>query len=325
MSPSRWFLLLLTATLPIALAFRSQEPALWCGIIKAEGILFPLARYHEGAWSNPWPKPDESLDVSIESVEQIPAAWQGKGDRISPLWYSAAPAAPSPFRILKPAKFVDHCQQSWGLRTDFNPGKEGRAFHSAHGLACNQKEKIVAFSEVAEAGATGAALVAFLQPLFDRAEDQAVTATGPGRLLEGPLRPQGRLVSRVERQRLRPTLARAYRSDTALSDEYLYHVQVQKEYANLPGSSVAGCPVSFFQGWMWGKGDSGFRLLDQELALTDCEFINVRKQHPLGLVSIAGASFVVVQTHGYEDESYLVLRVDRENLRRVLETGGGGC
>jgi hypothetical protein len=113
-----------------------------------------------------------------------------------------------------------------------------------------------------------------------------------------------------------------YRSESPLSGEYLYYFDARKEY-EIPHLSSSG-PVSLFSGWASVEtragGQMGFIL--SEIVFTDTDMKGPLTSRPLGILKLSGRTFIFMEEHGWEDESYVILELNG-GIHRLLETRGG--
>ena len=78
-------------------------------------------------------------------------------------------------------------------------------------------------------------------------------------------------------------------------------------------------------GWLVPTDDGTFKLLDPKVFLTDCDAKEARNGVPLAAFRVSGRSFWVLQEHGYEDETYLIVDIRASAVRYPIEVNGGGC
>jgi hypothetical protein len=169
-------------------------------------------------------------------------------------------------------------------------------------------------------------LLALLTPAFERSESRAISEASKaepvreGRLLAGhPL-------SSLERNAVSLSVNHAYRARGPVQGQHLYYVEAQKEYETPSSFEYAGCQsVSFYRVWLVQSQGQEPILLDEDFILTDCDYVEADFWSPFGYIQLPNGVFVLSYRHGYEDESYLILRLEGERLVKVIETSGGGC
>ena len=78
-------------------------------------------------------------------------------------------------------------------------------------------------------------------------------------------------------------------------------------------------------GWLLPTDDATLTVLDPKVFLTDCDAKEARTGVPLAAFRVSGQLFWVLQEHGYEDETYLIVEIRASEVRYPIEVNGGGC
>ena len=105
----------------------------------------------------------------------------------------------------------------------------------------------------------------------------------------------------------------------------LYFV-AEKKYrtARSPQDSRCGA-LTMMTGWLVPTDDGTFTVLDPKVLLTDCDAKEARTGVPLAAFRVSGELFWVLQEHGYEDETYLMVEIRASEVRYPIGVNGGGC
>ena len=304
--------LLLTAVLLFAL-FGSQEiknkplakrddaSQFIAAILRADGTLVPFAQYNSGGWTNPWPKPrqpaesiyDDDTEVIPHSLGNLPEPWFKQCGKIPKRWYFwSSAAAPTVLNASKVVQVENHSQTNWALATDFPKERTDDTHHHNLGIALDVNQKVEPLLELSPNTAEATDLASFIRQL----SDEAKTAE----------------------------LKRLYRSGSRLNGEYLYYFEAERKHKRATISTERGCnDVSLFQGWITADDRGGLGLLANRNFLTDCDMKGPSSMTPLGILRLKNTTYLFVTEHGWEDESYIILELDKSGLHKVLETFGG--
>ena len=66
-------------------------------------------------------------------------------------------------------------------------------------------------------------------------------------------------------------------------------------------------------------------MLESHFASTDCDLKESGVNRPFAILHLSGKSFAIVEEDSYEGESYTIVEIRRNSVRRLLETYGGSC
>jgi hypothetical protein len=78
-------------------------------------------------------------------------------------------------------------------------------------------------------------------------------------------------------------------------------------------------------GWLMPAATGAYAVLSPKVFLTDCDLKEARTALPLGTFRVSRQMFWVLQEHGYEDESYLIVEIRPSEIRYAVDVNGGGC
>ena len=101
----------------------------------------------------------------------------------------------------------------------------------------------------------------------------------------------------------------------------------EKKYRTARSPQDTQCTaVTIMTGWLVPTDDEHpYTVLDPKVFLTDCDAKEVRMAVPLGAFRVSNQLYWVIQEHGYEDESYLIVELRQSGIRYPIEVNGGGC
>jgi hypothetical protein len=271
-------------------------------ILREDGVLIPFAEYREGKWSAPWPK-REGYGNAENSLADLPEAWFVKDGEFSATWYFwPSDGSPKVLQANKTVKVVNHGPENWGLACDY-PGKplQANEHHKNIGIALDVEKKVESPLELPNSSPDSKRILKFIQPAS--------------------------LPSDAARQKAELTLRNLYRNRSAIDSRYIYHFRAEKEYRKTGSSSDPDCnDISILKGWILQNQQDELKLLDSQIALTDCDmktdFPFVR---PLGILTMGDRTFIFTEDHGYEDESYSIFELNGSSIKCVLNIYGGGA
>ncbi|MCP9496453.1 MAG: hypothetical protein MSG64_18580 [Pyrinomonadaceae bacterium MAG19_C2-C3] len=295
------------------------------GVVRADGMIIPFAEYARGAWSNPWTeaKPDYQVgsEVVPKSLGMAKAWFERKGKTPRQWYFRAAGDEAVLLTASKIAKVENHSQDNWALESDLPKQANESGHHRNLGIALSGKEKFDTFIEIKADSKEAENFADQLKPLYESAERLEIARSDRG-YTHGV-----EIVTDAERAKVKLEIQSLYRSRIAFDGRELYSFGVKKSYARPPASSDAGCAdVAEFQGWAFRGRDGELSLLDGELAfnLTDCDGKTAgRSVTPFGTIRLDNQTFLIVEEHGWEDESYTILELKDSAILRTLETHGG--
>jgi hypothetical protein len=292
------------------------------GVFRPDGAIIPFARYANRTWTNPWhsPQPDAQPDEP-DTIADLPKPWYESFVKPSAEWYlSLLSAGASTVRTSQNIQVCSHCQQVWGLLTDYPKAKppEKNACVSNLGIALSEKKQTSSIEELTTASPDWKALMTFLGAKFEQSEEAGV---------EDELTRQyaGQLPSAPERAKVRLSMLHLYRSQHSEEGPVVFYFEAGKEYPKPRDANDAGCDnLSLFTGWVVAERGN-LALLDSHYQLTDCDMKEGGLTVPFAVLHLDGKKFVVVEEIGYEGESYAILEIRKGSVRRVLETYAGSC
>jgi hypothetical protein len=83
--------------------------------------------------------------------------------------------------------------------------------------------------------------------------------------------------------------------------------------------------LTMMTGWLVPTDAGTYTLLDPKVFVTDCDAKEARTGLPLAAFRISGQLFWILQEHGYEDETYLIVEIRASEVRYPIDVNGGGC
>ncbi len=235
-------------------------------------------------------------------------------------WYFRSPSgARALLKALKLAEVENHSEKNWVIRTDFPHQSVKRSHHLNIGVAITANLSIESMMETKP---ELAGFTSFIKDAFDAEETAKLEKLVSDKSPEtASLFGLGFPESAVERQKVAKT-TKFYRSESPIDGEYLYYFEAKKEYA-IPRLSSSG-PVSLYSGWAGVEARQGGQLglIRSEIVFTDTDMKGPTTSRPLGILKLSGRTFLFVEEHGWEDESYVILELNG-GIHRLLETSGG--
>ncbi|HXM46673.1 MAG TPA: hypothetical protein VN956_02315 [Pyrinomonadaceae bacterium] len=301
----------------------SRDNTLVVGVFRPDGVIVPFALYAKRRWTNPWhtPVPDAPLDEP-DTIADLPKPWYESFVKPGAEWYlSLSSADANAVRTSRNIQVCSHCQQVWGLLTDYPKAKPPEKNDCVRnlGIALSLKKQTRPIEQPTNTSPDAKQLLTFLIPEFERAESAGL-ATEQARYYAAQMPPA------QERAKVPLSLTHLYQ--TKLTDEgpVLSYFEGSKEYAKPRAANDAGCNnVSLFGGWVRRDARGKFLLLDSQFAPTDCDMKEGDLSLPLAILQMDGKTFAIVEEDSYEGEGYVILEIRKDKVRRILETLAGSC
>lgn len=293
-------------------------------VLRADGVLVPFAQYGNGGFYNPWPKPQPCRGCTDEiyphSLGELPQPWFVQGGSMPKRWYFRSPnGALTVLKTLKIAEVENHSQKNWAVRTDFPHERVELPHHRNIGIAITANIRIESMSE---SKLELERLTSFIKDAFDAEETMKIERlasydpSGTASLFRFGLSESAAVRKRTE------VTTKFYRSESPINGEYLYYFQATKKYA-IPRFASSG-HVSLFRGWasVAARQEGQLGVILSEIVFTDTDMKGPTTSLPLGILKVTGRTFIFVEEHGWEDESYVILELNG-GIHRLLETFGG--
>ena len=306
-----------------AIAQTSRNERFMVGILRQDGVVAPFAQYSNRTWTNPWhsPQPGDQVDEP-DTIADLPKPCFQSFVKPSSEWYLWA--APGELTKLKTSKLVQvcsHCQQVWGLFSDYpNPKQpEKNSCVLNVGVALDKKKQARAMEQITNSYADWKQILTFLVPEFERAE-----RAGISRIVSQQYRAQ--LPPEEERDRIPLSILNLYRSQLRDDGHVLFYFEASKEYPKPIDSNDAGCNnISLLGGWVTRNAQGKLTLLGSQYSATDCDMKEGGLARPFAILQLDGKTFAIVEEDSYEGEAYIIIEIQKNRVRRVLETYAGSC
>ena len=300
---------------------QSPPAALTLGILRRDALIIPFATFDGKQWRNFWPTPEQDADVPL-SLASVPKPWWGPIAPIATWQIWTGDAMPRTVKVRQPDWARAYCQKQVGLRTDYQPREwppppETQPFPK-DGLAVWPPHQIDPIDILPDAGsAERDGLTAVALTAFARAETAAVQAAVQAHF--GQPRQFVEVPGDSDRAASPPmSIEAAYASGPASSR--VYFVETVREYRKR-GSCAA---VAFGTGWL--RRDEGkVSVTSYGVRVDACGRTGLKFMFPLGALSIAGNTFWVFQSSGWNGESYHTFNTNKRSSLLGSVTQGGAC
>ncbi len=318
--PSAWrvkaVLLAMTSAAAPAPPPQPNSPLI-VGIFREDGFIVPFAQYASRKWSNPW---GLTRTTEPQTVADLPYPWYLAQTQLLHAWPLLVSS--TAVQSVMPAKSVQvcsHCQQVWGLPTDYPNAQapEPNSCTSNLGIALSRNVTGQVINLVKNEDADWMRVTKFVAGRFDQAE-----AAG----LRKVISPQylAQIPPQAQRKKVPLKLLHLYRAQLARG-QTIFFFEVSKEYSGAVNPGDPGChPISLLAGWIVQE-DGQLTLVKTDFSPTDCDGKEGGTSRPYAILQLDGKQFAVVEEDSYEGESYVIFQIHPRGLRRVLETYAGSC
>ncbi|HEU4689378.1 MAG TPA: hypothetical protein VFS23_13480 [Vicinamibacterales bacterium] len=293
-----------------ALTAQSAEPTSFTlAIARLDGRLVPFATFDNGEWDKPWPEADQASKSPLV-IDAIPSIWLKRGERVPTSWtvWPSSGTRSVRTRVRGVEAVNAHCQRQVALATDLAPIKGDD--HSKRGIAVDTDLVIGGVEEVPASDAQRRAAERSILASFDRLELQESLRSGVSLMVESPAPSVRIVVLYRERGQVRSPM---------------YFV-AEKAYKNGRPQAGTGCPDrTVLTGWLLPDRTGQLSLKDHDIFFTDCDGKGIRTAQALAALHVSDRSFWILQEHGYEDETFVVVEITADGVHRQREAAGGGC
>jgi hypothetical protein len=287
----------------------AQAQRFTVAIVRPDGGLVPFAAYDAGRWERAWPQANEATDIT--DVDSVPSVWLRRGGRVPDVWrvWPASGGTPLQAQVGGIQVVQAHCAGQVALKTNVPTAKAEHPLK--FGVALDSSSVPVgAVEQVRRSDSIWAAAERAVLASVSRLETAQATKNGEQLPRETPV-PVAQITA-------------LYR-EAKYPGSPLYFV-AEKKYRTARSPHDAQCSAkTMMTGWLVPTDDGAFTLLDPRVFLTDCDAKDVRTGVPLAAFRVSGQLFWVLQEHGYEDETYLIVDIRASEIRYPIDVDGGGC
>jgi hypothetical protein len=292
------------------------------GIVRADGVIVPFARYANRKWTNPWhSRQPNDQPGDLDTIADLEKPWFQSFVKPSSKWYLWSSAGePRAIKTSDAVQVCSHCQKVWGLLSDYpNPETpEKNQCVRNRGAVLSEKKPARAMEKLTDASADWKQIMTFLRPEFEQAESSG--------LLDTISHYTAQLPPAEERARKPLSILNLYRSQLTDDGQLLFYFEASKEYPKPPDSNEVGCDnISLLGGWVLRDAQGNLALLDSQFNPTDCDWKEGGRVLPFLILQLDGKTFAIVEEDSYEGEGYTILEIRNDGVRPVLETYAGSC
>lgn len=316
--------------------FADVESELWVGLLRADGVIIPIATFHDGKWrdslapldpdvendSRPLGIPDRTLRAHQPSTTNVmhPTRWYLSTVTESDAIVSAGRAFQ--YRI--------YCHPVWAFETDYFLSRERLEVipHRAVGAVASNPEALIIFTNLDTKTGFGKTVLPKVFPDFVRAEARAVkerqevTGTQAGRLTY-----LGTPADDAERAKTPFTNIKLLRSKKPIRGKYYLKLYAEKTYEKPSHWNDSGCKAySGFEAWLIGDKDK-IRMLGAYASLSDCDGKGgvLLGEDPYALIDVNDKVFIMTEQLVYAGHFYDITEIHDSHLISVFNQFGGGC
>lgn len=309
-------LFLLAPVSPAPIVPAEDEARFVLGVLRRDGVVLPFASFTGKGWESRWPQNLRWTELPL-LLGDVPEGWWGKAGAPAALTVWSNGASRGQVQLNRPVTMAPSCERRLGLTSNYTPAETPPppAFrpYPKDGLVTSGPQPIAVPETVAPGTRdfVGAAMI-LIDPV-DQAED---LATGQFTAWNHP-------VSRNERKKVPIEIEALYRAPMDSEGWTAYHVEAVKRYA--PGKDDEGCGlVTSVTGWI-SLGPDGKTSTELAARVTYCDRKGVAYFLPLGLMRLAGRTYWIYQTSGYQVERYFIVRPTPKETDFHVGYTAGSC
>jgi hypothetical protein len=340
-------ILIWIAFLPVALFGRyvqevqADSNPLWLGVVRADKTIVPFAMNDEITWSNPWPKGRQIdkydlPDTTFNRLDRIPKTWHAPLPAVPREWYvSGANGFSNKVTITRPVTVYSWCEAYWGLLI----GNAEIPVNTHKGVlidsfAASEKVQTTPVFSVKNGTAEYSSLLAFIRPIFEKAEANEKTGTDvlfplterstPSLKKQGMILKSPKDLSPQDRSRSELVLVRLDCVKTESDKSAIFHFEIERDYSKLmPPRSLM--TRSCMEGWIAANSKGKLSIITWDFGFENDAGGAIKRVTPLGTIVLGGKTLWIVRNRGYESETYSVLEIGYSSVKVLIETYGGGC
>lgn len=311
--------------------FSTRTPnTFWIGLLRADGIIIPIAQYHDGNWSNSWPTPVEisvnELHLPLNKISDIPEAWLGYRASVANTWYFFSVNGDfKKINLLKPAVYETYDVANWGLLSNYS--EKSIEPDKRIGIVLDSMDfvdRVDHWAKIEQNSKNYQTIIKFLEPFFTSLETEKISEASTEQTVEDKRLAYTRHpIAEEERENERMTIDKLYCCKSP-KGRYLYYYEVRKEYEGIDSTGAECESITFMNGWINMPKDEEYIILDTNMYLTDCDFQEPTSHFPLSVLIINESAFAIVENKHYEVENYSILKIGNSDVQILITTEGGG-
>ena len=285
-------------------------------VLRRDGLVLPFAAFDGRRWVSPWPAAMRNQELPI-GFDDIPAAWWGAPgpQRTMTLWTDGVRR--SEVAIERPATIPLLCSARVMLRSAYTAAEPAPPPfvqpYPKDGLLVSGGHRVEPVPRIAPGSAEWNAAPVVIRSAFDAAEEAAAAAYSDWR----------HPVAREVRQATPIRIEALYRVPMDEAGWAAYFVEAVREYAARPEDEGCGL-VTFVSGWL-RVGPEGRVDADLSGRVTYCDRRRVAYFLPLGVMTLDGRRYWIVQTAGYDREWYSVIRPTPRRIEVDVDYPAAQC
>ncbi len=303
-------LVLLLATTCLA-----QSRSFIVGVLRADGLVVPFAAFDGKSWREAWEEPRLNVDIPV-SIDSVPKRW----------WGSVAPAsewqawltdgsAPRTVHVEQPDLVPANCMRQVGLRMDYRSAEARPALtdhpYPKDGLVVSPAQPVGRIETLPKTAPEWHAFVPVVATAFNRQERRLFSGT-----------PFGSAVPASKRESRPPTLESIYVYD---SQPRIYAVEVSRIYYDIVNGRQQCQLLTFGLLWLRRTADGRATVLAASVIRDGCRRNRTLVMLPLGVVSIGPRVFWIAQLAGWNEEHYVVVEIETNTVKWLVDRFGGAC
>jgi hypothetical protein len=98
----------------------------------------------------------------------------------------------------------------------------------------------------------------------------------------------------------------------------VFYVEAVRRFEKVSGKD---CPrYSAVRAWLTGRESNPDKAIQVAVTLTDCDFKEATFTVPMGALELNNEIFAIVQTNGWESQSYGVLRIQSSGVTTLVDS-----
>jgi len=288
------------------------------GIVQTDGVLIPVASYHDSTWVNPWPEEYEHRKLQIRFIEDIPNSWLKYP--LQRNWYlQLFSGANKNITITEPRLSKNHCGSIWGLLTN-SPTKPVECDNCCPfpkiGFAYDTEVSISRMDSLTSTSQNHQTFNAFIQSVFDVEEDAVI---------EKEMRPDQNpksifhIFTETKRKQIQVKLT--LHVAVARNGDRIFYFQAFRYYYKSDKRRYECPTISYFSGFVFQKAKSAkFSFLDKRFDIDNCDMKLSTFKVPYALIELDNKRYIFTLESGWGSETYMILEIIGSKIQEVIRT-----
>jgi hypothetical protein len=314
--------LILVLTIPYILSAAGKIEPLWAGMLRTDGIMIPFAQFDGKTWSKCWVAPKRHWQVEMKTLNDIPADWLGKASYFPAKWFiSGVDNKDIELTALNAVYTKNHCIEMHGITLDSKKIRRTECdVCGVQNIAFNRDVDISTPILFDQDSKIAGEILEYLKLVYSDKSGKV----------------QGKEDSQSEvYKNKKKVIEHMPFSKSEIEKKKWTHfhlVEVVKDVYYLtagwlnPQSDPEDPEMLGMNCWLRKTGNR-FEILTKTVNKADEEVFNISEWNFYAekILTIKKTKYIIAAISGYEDERYVVFKIDKDVFTVMIKYFSGGC